>query len=81
MNPTPEFLARHEALVSGAGVVDVSDRTRLEVVGPDAAAFLHSFCTNDIKKLQVGEGCEAFITSPQGKTLGHVLISRLSTLR
>lgn len=78
MQSTPEYVAEYEALDRGAGVVDVSDRTRLELRGPDAAALLHSFCTNDVKRLAVGAGCEAFVTSPQGKTLGHVLISRLA---
>ena len=27
-----------------------------------------------VRRLQPGEGCEAFVTSPQGKTLGHILI-------
>jgi folate-binding protein YgfZ len=46
----------------------------IEVTGADRASFLHSFTTNDVKKLPAGRGCEAFVTSPQGKTLGHVLI-------
>jgi folate-binding protein YgfZ len=71
---TPQFLSQHAALTTGVGFADLSDRTRLEVRGTDRVSFLHAFCTNDIKRLAVGEGCEAFITSPQGKTLGHVLV-------
>jgi folate-binding protein YgfZ len=52
--------------------VDRSDRGRLDVLGPDRAKFLHNLTTNDVKKLAVGRGQEAFVTSLQGKTLGYV---------
>jgi len=68
--------AEYEALVSGTGVVDFRGRTLIELTGADAASFLHSFCTNDIKRLGPGQGCEAFITSVQGKILGHVIVCR-----
>ena len=61
---------QRDALLNGCGVVQIS-RTRIEATGSDRASFLHNFCTNDIKKLQPGNGCEAFITSVQGKTIGH----------
>ena len=31
-------------------------------------------CTNDIKKLQPGQGCEAFVTNVNGKVLGHIFV-------
>ncbi len=52
---------------------DIS-RTQIEVSGRDRAKFLHSFCTNDVKKLQPGEGCEAFVTNVNGKVLGHIFV-------
>ncbi len=74
MKPTPEFLAQYEALVSGSGISLLAGRTIIDVTGADRTQFLQSFTTNDIKKLAPGRGCEAFVTSSQGKTLGHVLI-------
>jgi folate-binding protein YgfZ len=53
---------------------DRSDRERLVISGPDRAKFLHNLCTNDVKRLTVGSGCEAFVTSPQGRTLGLITI-------
>lgn len=53
---------------------DRSDRTRLEISGPDRAKFLHNLTTNDVKKLAEGTGHEAFVTSPQGKTLAYVTL-------
>ena len=53
---------------------DRSDRVRLEIHGPDRAKFLHNLTTNEIKRLAVGRGCEAFVTSPQGKTIGYLIV-------
>jgi folate-binding protein YgfZ len=49
----------------------LSGRTQIEVRGNDRASFLHGMCTNDVKKLTSGKGCEAFFTNVQGKTIGH----------
>ncbi len=53
---------------------DRSGRVRLEVAGPDRAKFLHNLTTNDVKRLPVNRGCEAFVTSPQGKAMAYVKI-------
>lgn len=60
--------------VDRALLFDVSDRVQIEVTGRDRVKFLHSFCTNDIKKLQPGQGCEAFVTNVNGKVLGHIFV-------
>ena len=63
-----------EAITTHVGLVDRSDRVRLEITGPDRAKFLHNLTTNEIKRLAVGRGCEAFVTSPQGKTIGYLIV-------
>jgi folate-binding protein YgfZ len=70
-HPTPEV---RQALDTAAVLIDRSDRSRLEVTGPDRAKFLHNLTTQDVKRLPVGEGREAFVTSTQGKTLGYVTL-------
>lgn len=55
-------------------IFDLSDRTQIEITGADRATFLHGFCTNDIKSLQPGQGCEAFLTNIKGRVLGHVFV-------
>jgi folate-binding protein YgfZ len=55
-------------------VYDVSDRTQIEVAGADRAKFLHGFCTNDIKGLQPGQGCESLLTNIKGRVVGHVFV-------
>jgi len=62
------------AATAGVIYLDRSDRVRLEVSGPDRAKFLHNLTTNDVKRLPAGQGVEAFVTSPQGKTLGYVTV-------
>ena len=57
-----------------AGLFDRSDRCRLAVSGPDRAKFLHNLLTNEVKRLPVGRGCEAFVTSLQGRTLAFVIV-------
>ncbi len=52
-------------------LVDRSASIRLAVLGPDRAKFLHNLTTNEIKRKPVGSGCETFVTSPQGKTIGY----------
>lgn len=61
---------------SGASITvyDLSDRTQIEITGADHAKFLHGFCTNDIKSLQPGQGCEALLTNIKGRVLGHFFV-------
>jgi folate-binding protein YgfZ len=61
----------YDAAVTGAGVVRLRDWSTVGVTGADRASFLHNMCTNDVKRLAVGEGCEAFFTDVKGKTVAH----------
>ncbi|HEU5397165.1 MAG TPA: glycine cleavage T C-terminal barrel domain-containing protein [Verrucomicrobiae bacterium] len=62
-----DWLAEYRALRETAGLLDLSARSRLCVVGADRVRFLHGQVTNDIKKLRVGEGCYAAITTNKGR--------------
>lgn len=74
MRLTTEQIDQYNALTQVVGFVPLTGRTIIEVTGPDRLQILQSFTTNDVKRLTPGQGCEAFVTSPQGKTLGHVFI-------
>jgi tRNA-modifying protein YgfZ len=63
-----------DALTTHVGLIDRSDRVRLDIKGPDRAKFLHNLTTNEIKRLAVGRGCETFVTSLQGKTIGYMVV-------
>lgn len=60
----------YQALTQSCGVVDFSHATQIEITGADRHSFLHNLSTAHVKKLQPGEGAEAFITNVQGKTIG-----------
>ena len=60
-------------------VFDLSGRTQLELTGVDRAKFLHGFCTNDIQRLEPGQGCEAILTNIKGKAVGHVFVFATAT--
>lgn len=62
-----DVLAEHNALHESAGVIDLSFRSRLCLTGADRVRFLHGQITNDVKKLRVGEGCYAALTTAKGK--------------
>jgi folate-binding protein YgfZ len=61
------------ALRMGAGLVDLAWRGAIEMTGRDRARFLHGMCTNDIKKLQPGQGCMAAIVNRQGKMVAEMI--------
>jgi tRNA-modifying protein YgfZ len=67
-------LAEFNAGRTSAALFDVGDRSQIEVRGADRAEFLHNFCTNDVKRLSAGQGCEAFVTNVKGRVLGHVFL-------
>lgn len=62
-----EYRGLHEA----AAMVDLADRTQIALRGADRAKFLHGLCTNDIRRLEPGRGCEVFLLDARGHTLAH----------
>ena len=68
--------AEYRAARTRAALFDCSDSGKVEVAGRDAAGFLHNLCTNDVKRLEVGQGCEAFLTTSQAKTVAMACIYR-----
>jgi folate-binding protein YgfZ len=67
MNLTEEYRQIRES----AGVFDASLRSKIEIVGPDAAAFLHNLCTNDVRNLPADTGCEIFLTNAKAKVVAY----------
>ncbi len=76
-DPVTEYrLAR-----SRAALFDVTHRGKIEVAGREAASFLHNLCTNDIKNLAVGSGCEAFFTTVKAKIIAFAYVFRAEAER
>lgn len=75
--PTPEEREAHAAAGSGCIVVDVSERGKLALTGPEAKDFLQGQVTNDVLALEPGHGCYAAFLTHKGKMLGDLRISDL----
>jgi folate-binding protein YgfZ len=67
VNDYGDWLAELAALRQSVGVLDLSGRSRICLTGADRVRFLHGQVTNDVKKLRVGEGCYAAVTTNKGK--------------
>src|SRR5262249_41322114 len=60
-------LAEYSALRNSGGVLDLSFRGRLCLLGTDRKRFLHGQVTNEVNALAVGQGCYAALTTAKGK--------------
>jgi folate-binding protein YgfZ len=54
-------------LIETAGVIDLSFRGRICVLGNDRAQYLHGQLTNDINRLQSGDGCYSALCDAKGR--------------
>jgi len=68
-------MTEYQSATEDAAFFDLSDQSIIEIVGPDAREFLHNLCTQDVKNLPVGEGCEAFLTTSKARVVAHVNIA------
>jgi len=59
--------SEYDGLRSSAGVMDLSGRGRLCLVGQDRARFLHGQVTQNVKDLKSGTGSYALLTTNKGK--------------
>lgn len=57
----------YQCLNDNAGLLDLSFRSRLCLIGADRARFLHGQVTNDVNSLTPGTGCYAALVSTKGK--------------
>jgi len=62
-----DWKAEYDSLREGAGVLDLSFRGRLCLLGADRLRFLNGQVTNNVKDLQTGKGCYAALVSAKGK--------------
>jgi len=70
--------AEHAALGASAGVVDLSARGRLCLLGTDRLKFLNGQVTNNVKDLRPSQGCYAALVSAKGKMHSDLNIFRLT---
>lgn len=66
----------YQAAHEGSIWRDLSHFGRFRVSGRDAGALLHHLTTNDIKKLKIGQGCDAALVTSKGRLLDWLWIFR-----
>jgi tRNA-modifying protein YgfZ len=66
--------SQYEALTTNSAVVSLRNWSQVRLTGGDRAKFLHNMCTNDIRRLEVGQTCEAFCTDVKGKIIDYVQV-------
>jgi folate-binding protein YgfZ len=64
--------AGYQALREGAAWLDLSARGRIVARGRDRARFLHNLTTNNIKAMNPGDSCYAFVLTAQGRIIADV---------
>jgi folate-binding protein YgfZ len=72
-----DVLAEHAALRERAVVLDLSFRSRICLTGAERVRFLHGQVTNDVNRLEVGEGCYAALITAKGRIQSDLNIYRL----
>ena len=73
-DPDREYAAARE----GAALFDRSHVGKVELAGPEARMFLHNLCTQDVKTLAVGAGCETFLTNAKARVVAHGAVSHVT---
>jgi folate-binding protein YgfZ len=70
-------LEQYRALREGAGLVDRSGRGRLRLTGADRRSYLQGLLTNDIERLESGQGCYACLLTAQGRMIADMYVIEL----
>jgi len=64
--------AEFQALVTAAGVYELSARAKVSLTGSDRVRWLNGMVTNNVRDLAPGQGVYAFLLNPQGHILGDL---------
>ncbi len=70
--------AEHHALRSTVGVIDLSTRGRLVLLGADRHKLLNGQVTNNVRDLRPGQGCYAALVNQKGKILSDLTVFALA---
>ena len=57
----------YTALIEGTAWLDLDSRGRVVARGRDRARLLHNLTSNEVKKMNLGDTCYAFLLNPQGR--------------
>jgi folate-binding protein YgfZ len=72
----PVIQDEYRTILPGAGLADRPGRGHLRLDGADVASFLQALVTNDVSRLERGEGAYATYLTPTGRMLTDLEIHR-----
>lgn len=70
------IMDEHKAVRSDCGVFDISHMGQLVISGPKAAEWLNSMLTNDIRKLQIGQGQYSLMLNQMAGVIDDLILYR-----
>lgn len=68
------FASDYKALTSSCGLLALPDWSTVSITGEDRVNWLQNLCTNDLRDLLSGTGCETFFTDVKGKIVVHAFL-------
>ncbi len=71
------IVEEHKAVRQAAGLFDISHMGEVQLSGPGAAAFLNHVLTNDIRKLEAGQGQYTLMCNEQGGVIDDLYAYRI----
>jgi aminomethyltransferase len=71
------ILEEHQAVRNNVGIFDISHMGQLIVSGPAAAEWLNTMLTNNIDKLEVGQGQYTFLLNERGGIIDDLIVYRI----
>jgi len=72
-----DVVREHRALSESVGLIDLSSHTRLWITGRDHLRFLQGQVTNDVQRLEPGQGCHAAQVDVRGRLQADLHLYRL----
>src|SRR3989440_11538241 len=71
------IVEEHQAVRNNVGIFDTSHMGQLIVSNPAAAEWLNTMLTNNIEKLEVGQGQYTFLLNERGGIIDDLIIYRI----
>ncbi|TDU66491.1 aminomethyltransferase [Prosthecobacter fusiformis] len=72
------IVQEHHAVRKAAGVFDISHMGQFIVSGSDALVFLNRALTNDVSKLEIGQGQYTLLLNDQGGIIDDLILYRIT---
>jgi aminomethyltransferase len=71
------IVEEHRAVRNNVGIFDISHMGQLRVIGTGASAWLNSMLTNNIEKLEIGQGQYTFLLNERGGIIDDLIAYRI----